>query len=191
TIVGLAAISIRRVQVASADQTGNFARARLLAFSAAEHAVARLGADGVWRETYDGVTVQQDSGGGTFSWQVIDPVDGDLTDDGTEAAQIVATGTFDGISYTLTLGVTIVANSYAMLANEVEVKDGKIVTVSGALLACNTVVTVKKGAVLNANVRASSVTLEVDTSDPTGVINGSVNTLLTPIDMPASGLFDT
>lgn len=193
TIVGLASVLIRRVRMANADQTGNFARARMLAFSGAEHAAARLAADTMWRDTYDGVTVTQDSGGGTFSWQVIDPADGDLTDDITEAAQIVSTGTYDGTSYTLTMGVTITAASpiealgYAILSGgNTEVKDGKTVTVTGAPLGTNGNAKVKDGATLNADVDAGSFTLE-----GTGVIVGTATTLSDSVAMPDAGLFDT
>lgn len=206
TVVGMAAVSIRRVRVRSAAETNSFAAARLLAFSGAEHATVRINADSSWRSTFDGVTTQQTVDGGTFSWRVIDPVDGNLTDDTSEAATIVATGTHGDTSYTLRLGVTvspgdpITALSYAVMANtDIEIKDDKTVTISGAPLGCNDELKVKEDAVLNADVYAARITLEggggkgkgKGKSSSVGVINGTVTTLNSSVSMPASGLFDT
>jgi len=198
SVVGMAAVSIRRVRVRSAGETNDFATARLLAFSGAEHATVRINADTDWRTTYNGATVQQTVDGGTFSWHVIDPVDSDLTDDVSEAATIVITGTYNDTSYTLRLGVTVVGNTstaaltYAVMANtDVEVEEGKTVTITGAALAANNNVKVEGSAALNADVYSASVMLEEGKSPPAGVINGTVTVLGASVSMPSSGLFDT
>jgi len=193
TVVGMAAVSVRRVRVRSAGETNSFATARLLAFSGAEHATLKINADGDWRNTYNGATVQQTVGGGTFSWRVIDPVDGDLTDDASQDATIVATGTHNDTSYTLKLSFSVAGGSaidalaYAVVANtDIEVKDDKTVTISGAPLGCNDEATIKKKAVLNADLHAGSIDLENDAE-----INGTVTDLESSVEMPDSGLFDT
>jgi hypothetical protein len=192
TVVGMASVSIRRVRVRSAGETNSFAAARLLAFSGAEHATVRINADSDWRTTFNGTTVQQTVDGGSFSWRVIDPVDGDLTDDASEAATIVATGTHDDASYTLKLGVTVAggasieALSYAIVADaDIDVKEDRTVIISGAPLACNDTVGVDEDAVLNADVIADSIDLDDD-----AVITGTVTPLTESVSMPAAGLFD-
>jgi hypothetical protein len=194
TVVGMAAVSVRRVRVRSASETNSFAAARLLAFSGAEHATVRINADSDWRNTFNGATIQQTIDGGTFSWRVVDPVDGDLTDDTSEAATIIATGTHDDTSYTLKLGVTISgggtpieALTYAVMANnDVEIKDKKTVSITGAPLGSNCDLKLKKEAVLNGDVVAKGTDLDDD-----AVINGTVTEEELEAGMPSSAAFNT
>jgi hypothetical protein len=190
TVVGMAAIAIRRVRVRSADDTNSFATARRLAFSAAEHATVRINADTNWRSTFSGAAVQQTVNDGAFSWRVIDPVDGDLGDDPSEAATIVATGTHKDASYTLKLEVTVSTGSvldYAVLGDaDVEIKKDKVVLISGASIACNDQVIVKNKAALTGDICAIGSRIEGQ-----AVHNGTVTVLDDPIDMPSASLLNT
>jgi len=188
-VIGLAAISARRIRTRSARLTGGSGRARMLAFSGAEHAIGRINADPDWRTTYNGATVQQDCGEGAFSWEVVDPADGDLTDDPAEAAEILATGVFGEVSHTLKLELAPVGGLiHAVLADgEIEVGKSKTVTISGAPLASNSKLTVGNKGTLNSDVLANEIKLLGQ-----GTINGTVTTPLRwPAPMPSSDLFNT
>ena len=100
TIVGIAIVALSRVGTRSMRDTGDWAKAQQLALSAAEHALAKINSDSNWRTTYQGQTVTNSMGDGSFSWQVIDEVDGDLTDDEDEPATMMATGTVNNAEYT-------------------------------------------------------------------------------------------
>ena len=188
-VIGLAAISARRIRTRSARLTGGSGKARMLAFSGAEHAIGRINANPNWRATYDGATVQQNCGDGAFSWEVVDPADGDLTDDPAEAAEILATGTFDGTSHTLKLELTPVGGLvHAVLADgDIEVANFRTVTISGAPLASNSRLTVRNKSTLNSDALANEIRLL-----GRGAINGTVTTPLRwPAAMPSSDLFNT
>ena len=101
TIVGIAIVALSRVGTRSMRDTGDWAKARQLALSGAEHALTKINSDSNWRTSYQGQTVTHSLGGGSFSWQVIDEADGDLTDDEAEPVTVVATGTVGEASYTL------------------------------------------------------------------------------------------
>ena len=107
TVVGLSAITVSRVNTRANTQANEWTDAQFTAFSASEHALAAINADSNWRTTYNGVTVERTINGKTFSWQVIDEADGDLTDDASDPATIQVTGASGQAAYALKVNLTI------------------------------------------------------------------------------------
>ncbi len=106
TLIGLAMISVSRAGARSLGQSTDCSQAQLLASSAVEHAIATITADTNWRADYNGVTVTQNLGQGTISWQAVDPVNGSLTKVTGAPFTINGTGTVGNSSYTIQVGMT-------------------------------------------------------------------------------------
>ena len=103
TAIGLGSVSVSRVQTRSTTQGNQWAEARMLAFSATEHAMTQINNTDSWRANLNGVTVQRTLGSGSFNWKVIDPIDGDLANDDSDQATLIATGTVGDAVYSLTV----------------------------------------------------------------------------------------
>jgi len=101
TAIGLGSIAVSRVQTRGVTQSNQWSEARMLAFSASEHAMYQINNTTSWRANLNGVTVRKTLGNGNFSWRVIDPQDGDLADDASDPATLMATGTVDDAVFTL------------------------------------------------------------------------------------------
>lgn len=101
TVIGLGSVAVSRLTARTVSEGKDFTDARMLAFSAAEHAFTRINADTNWRTTFNGQTIQMSLGRGTFSWHITDESDGNLTDDPTEAFTIWTTGTVGRASYSM------------------------------------------------------------------------------------------
>ncbi len=106
-VIGLAAVSIARVDTRSVSADNDWSEAQTLALSAAEHALARMGATEDWRSRLS-QPVSVAMGNGTMQWQIIDDADGRLTDDVEEPVLIVAAGQVGQSSYKLALRCFIV-----------------------------------------------------------------------------------
>ena len=103
TAIGLGSIAVSRIQTRSTTQATQWAEARMLAFSASEHAMTQINTTDSWRANLNGVTVTRSLGAGSFTWRVIDPVDGDLADTDSDPATLIATGTVGEAVYSLTV----------------------------------------------------------------------------------------
>jgi len=103
TAIGLGSVAVSRVQTRSTTQANQWAEARMLAFSASEHAMTQINNTDSWRANLNGVTTTRSLGSGNFTWNVIDPVDGDLADDNSDPATLIATGTVGDAVYSLTV----------------------------------------------------------------------------------------
>ena len=103
TAIGLGSVAVSRVQTRSTTQANQWAEARLLAFSASEHAMTQINNTDSWRANLNGVTTTRSLGSGNFTWTVIDPVDGDLADSNSDPATLIATGTVGDAVYSLTV----------------------------------------------------------------------------------------
>src|SRR5688572_5792426 len=88
TVIGVGALATSRVTARAAAASTDWQEAGCLAFSAVEHAIAKLNADAVispdtWRNPYvsgqTGFTCTL--GGGTMSWALVDEDDGSVADD--------------------------------------------------------------------------------------------------------------
>ena len=111
TVVGFSAVTVSRVNTRANTQANQWTDAQFTAFSASEHALASINADSDWRTTYNGVTVERTINGKTFSWQVVDEGDGDLTDDASDPAVLRVTGATGQAAYALKVDLTIPAAS--------------------------------------------------------------------------------
>ena len=103
TAIGLGSVAVSRIQTRSTTQANQWAEARMLAFSASEHAMTQINNTDSWRANLNGVTVARSLGSGSFTWRVIDPGDGDLADNNSDPATLIATGTVGDAVYSLTV----------------------------------------------------------------------------------------
>lgn len=106
TVLALAGVSINRVNARSNVDSGDWKEAQMLAFSGVEHAMTQINADANWRTTYAAQTVQQSLGRGTFSWQAVDELDGNLPDNSSQPFVVLSTGAVGNASYTLHVTLT-------------------------------------------------------------------------------------
>jgi len=103
TAIGLGSVAVSRVQTRSTTQANQWAEARMLAFSASEHAMTQINNTDSWRANLNGVTVTRSLGSGSFTWKVIDPFDGDLADNGNDPTTLITTGTVGDAVFSLTV----------------------------------------------------------------------------------------
>lgn len=106
TVMALAGVSISRVTARSTGDGRDWSEAQRLAFSGIEHAVVMINADANWRMTFSGTTCQKSLGRGTFSWRVVDEIDGNLANDATDDYVVLAAGTVGHATYTLHVYMT-------------------------------------------------------------------------------------
>ncbi len=94
TVLALAALTNVRIQRRELQGVSHAMEAELIAAAAIEMALFRIENDPDWRQKMkDGVwEVDQSAYGGTYSFQGIDPVDGDLTDSDEDSVVIIGTG---------------------------------------------------------------------------------------------------
>lgn len=101
SVIGLSMLSVSRAGAKSLSQSEDFMETRALAGSAIDHAMLAIASAPNWRSTYNGLTVTQNLGRGTFSWQVIDEVNGSLLTNPSAAYTICGTGSVNSASYSM------------------------------------------------------------------------------------------
>lgn len=94
TIVGLSALSAVRVGQRGAESTNDRTAARLYAQSAVEQALLTIYKDSGWRDslTHDAWSTSSGIGEGTFSWKLVDSVNGSLTADRSAPLRVYGRG---------------------------------------------------------------------------------------------------
>ncbi len=99
TVIGLGALATQRVTTRAANAATDWQESGVLAFSAVEHAVAKLGADAVaapttWRDAYSSgaVAFSTNFGRGTMKWVLVDEDDGLLNDDYCDTMKLYGVG---------------------------------------------------------------------------------------------------
>jgi len=106
-VIGLAAVSVARIDTRNVAADNDWSEAQTLALSAAENALARIAVTNDWRSQLSGlVTVPM--GHGTMQWQITDDGDGQLADDAEEPVMIVASGQVGASRYRLGLRCFVV-----------------------------------------------------------------------------------
>ena len=107
SMIGLAMISVSRAGARSLSQSQDWSEAQLLASSGVEHAIATINADTNWRTDYSALIVTKSQGNGTFSWQVTDVSDNNLSTSSTAPFLIKSTGTVGAASYSMQVQMTV------------------------------------------------------------------------------------
>ena len=99
TVIGIGALATSRVTTRSAGGSVEWQEAGALAFSAAEHAVAKLNADAAanpnaWRDAYTSgaVAFSATLGNGTMRWVLVDEDDGVMNDDYSDSIRLYGMG---------------------------------------------------------------------------------------------------
>lgn len=131
-VIGLAAVSVARVDTRSVSADNDWSESQTLALSAAEHALIRISTTENWRSQLSG-SVSVAMGNGTMRWQVTDDADGKLTDDAEDPVLIVASGEVGQSSYKLGLRCFIVGKPLEALSRSLCAGDD-ILLASGAQL---------------------------------------------------------
>lgn len=109
TAAGLGGIYIQRTNLRAARAAADIDRARVLAASGLEYALARVNADANWRTTlgtsnwFNAVV-----GPGTMTVAVSDPVDADMVDSITDPILVSSTGTVGTASQTLAATIDMI-----------------------------------------------------------------------------------
>ena len=98
TVIGIGAVMVERAGTRTMNDSGDWTEAQALAFSAVEHAMAKVGSDSGWRTTYSSQTVTKSLGRGAFSWRLTDEAGGSVAED-SGPFYIVATATVGRASY--------------------------------------------------------------------------------------------
>jgi Tfp pilus assembly protein PilX len=188
TICGLGALAVGRIQLRAAAESQDWLEAQTLAFSAAEHAVARIKETSNWRTAFNGVTTTQSLGRGTFQWSLADESDGDLTDEDSDPVVLLASATVNRASYSLKVDLAMTAlalealSTCVTVAQKVDVKNGDSLTITGAPLSCND--DVKNSGTIYGDVHAGRITAH-------GTIEGTVVNPAPAKALPDSGVFDS
>ena len=157
TVIGLSAVLTVRVQRRAAEDTGDYAQARLHAESAIRMGCHILQQDPSWRDNYsNGVWVlDQPIGSGSFTLEGIDPQDGDLGNSNEDPLVFIGTGAQGAARYklrtTLTTGgtqpldcleVTVHAGNSlgfdsASVQCDQKISANNTTTASGSMIQCN------------------------------------------------------
>jgi len=188
TICGLGALAIGRIQLRAAAESQDWLEAQTLAFSAAEHAFARIKEDSNWRTTFNGATITESLGRGTIQWRLVDETDGDLADSDSDPVVIEADGIMNRATYSLKVDLEMTGSGLAALDNcmasdaKVDVKNGDEGRFTGAPLYGND--QVKVSGKIYGDVFADQIT-------GGGTIYGTVTAPAPATAMPPSGVFDS
>ncbi len=189
-VIGLAAVSVARIDTRNVSSDNDWSEAQTLALSAAENALARIAITDDWRSRLSGaVTVPM--GHGTMQWQITDEADGQLADDDEDPVLIVATGQVGASKYKLGLRCLVLGQPLDALSRCVH-SGGDITMGAGSQL------TVTGGAASsNGDFHADKNTADlIGDLEADGVwwkknVSGDVTKHAMPLTMPAPGVVET
>lgn len=118
TAAGLGGIYVQRTHLRAARTAADMDRARLLAASGLEYAMARIGADSTWRTSLGAGNWLNAAalGPGTLTVAVSDPTDADILDSDSEPIRIVSTATVGSATQALSADVNMTKAAYTALA---------------------------------------------------------------------------
>ena len=126
TIVGVTSITLARIQTRQSVQVNDWAEAQVLAASGIEQTLCILNANEDWRKIYTQGAVAQthNLGNGTYKWRLYDNVDGDFTDNPTDAMTLQVIATVNETNYRLSVdlaptadNITLVKGSWEQIVN--------------------------------------------------------------------------
>ena len=187
TVLGLAAITIGRINTRIAADSQDWREAQLLAYSAVGHALTQIDSTANWRTSLAGTTVQKSLGRGTFEWSLIDETDGDLGDNGKDPVTVLAKGFVNNAAYSLSMTARIDSSALEILATglssggDITLGTNAKLTIIGAPLSGNQALT-NSGQIFG--------DVEADTVSGGGAFNGSVTTSADPKQMPDPNVFN-
>ena len=140
TVIGLSSLMVVRIQRRSDDGTNDVATARFYAQSAIEMGFAHINEDPNWRTTYaNGVwEADQPIGTGTYTLEVTDPNDGDLSNN--EADSVVLTGIGMQGDACYKLQVTLQAEGGALSCLDVAFCTGGNLSLDDASALCDQII---------------------------------------------------
>lgn len=189
SVLALGAILVRRIERRTSQGTADVAEARTYALAAIEIGRLRIKGDSDWRNTYSNGVWEADVpiGSGTYTLEGIDPDDDVLNDGADHPLVLIGTGQ-KGLARQK-MQVTLVAYQPPLDAlltcvhsqNELLVKSGKLLTVTGAPASTNA--NFDNDGTLDGSVEALS-------RSGGGTVTGDETIPAPPKDMPDPGLFD-
>ncbi|MGB2822253.1 MAG: hypothetical protein WBF17_14810 [Phycisphaerae bacterium] len=188
-VIGLSAATVARVNTRSVAVDNDWAEAQVLAFSAAEHALAAIQATDDWRTKFRSSETTVNLARGTFRWRLVDEADGDLADNDAEPFLIVARGQVNDGAYAVGLncvvdGEPLEALKCALHADhDVHLWAFRTLTATNGPVSTTSKLRTDHKSVLSGDVEAKSVT-------GSGRITGTVTAPAPPKAMPSKGVFD-
>lgn len=188
-VLGMAALMLVRVQRGQVKNVGDSIDAQLYARAAIDMAMFRIENNSNWRNQMSAGTweVDQSIGNGHYSFQGIDPVDGDLTDDDSDPLDIIGTGKSGPAVHKLQ--VSLVEDKVPLEAlktcihskGELSIIAGKSLTVTGAPASTNANFQIE--GTLYGSVDAAS-------ESGGGTVTGTKNIPAPPKNLPDADTFD-
>lgn len=187
-VIGLAAVTVLRVERRYTQDTSDFASARAYALSAVEMGFNTLANDPNWRANHpNGIWFNDKAiGVGSYTLSGVDPNDADLANNDTDSLVLTGIGVQGEARYKLQVRLT--AELQALSCLEVGLHTGGDITFSGATVQCNQIISSngsisETSSTINANVEAGG------TITGTGY-TGTITEGITPRTMPDSTVFD-
>jgi hypothetical protein len=189
-VIGLAAVSVARIDTRNVSADNDWSEAQTLALSAAENALARIAVTDDWRSRLSGV-VTVAMGRGTMQWQITDDADGQLADDEQDPVLIVAIGQVGASRYKLGLRCLVEGLPLEALARCVHCggditmdKDSQLTVIGGSASTNSDFHADKKKAELAGDLEADGVWWKQN-------VTGNVTKHATPLTMPEAKVVDT
>jgi Tfp pilus assembly protein PilX len=95
TLIGLSIAITARIQVRAQNLARDWEDAGLIAQSGMEHALATIANTTTWRTVYTSGTwiASKTFGRGSFTWRLVDEIDGSLSNNNTQPARLYAKAT--------------------------------------------------------------------------------------------------
>lgn len=189
-VVGIAALTVVRVDRRAVAGMSDAMQARVYARSAIDIGLQRMVEDADWRTKYTSgiwenlVTI----GSGSYTLEGVDPADGDLADDDTQPVTLTGIGMQGSARFALEAQLTPVlqpldALSAALHCASINVKGGKTLTVTDAPLSTNGQLTIDGGGVVDGDVEAATL-------NNAGTITGTTTVPAPSKDMPVGAVLD-
>jgi len=190
SIVSVSAMHLSRLDRRSANAVEKMAKARLMAQSAVEYALAKITANSAWRSTYtSGNQYPTDwvnlGGSGEFKF-ILSDSDGNLNDDVNDAVTLRGIGRAGEAVHLATVRLEPTGDPLACLEVSLCV-DGDLLTSSGGDLVTDQIIS--SNAVVDLD--STTITGDVDAVDSiSGSITGSTNSGISPREMPHEHVFE-
>lgn len=189
TVIGMGTLAVARTQLRQATDIRDEQAARSLAFAAAEHALLAVDTTANWRTALESQTVQKALDGGTLSWQLTDPNDGDLDNSSADPVRLTATGQRGLARYALAFDLTPAGGGgplspadRTLCFGTTQISNQGDVTLDGGNLASDQAVT--NAGTIDGNVQAPSV-------GGTGTITGTISNAPLANNPPTQAVIDS